>query len=368
MNYSKLKQINAILLCLIAVFAILYVGANFLVAFTFSIFIAMLMIPVADKLEEWGVGRTTSSFISTIIVFVAVSGLSYLMISQLRNLADDLPDIQNESEQLLSRLQSFVGSITGISSEDQMQFLQERSDTILGALETEMTDFLGNLLNASLKFLLVLIYVFLLLLYRDRFAGVVLMYTSGEKEEKAKGVLEKTSHVAHQYLWGRIKVMSLLAIMYIIAFLAFDIRYPVLLTAFGALVTIIPYIGPLVSGVLPVFVAILFIEDSTVLIMFAVTVLVIQLIESYVFEPVIIGSEVQLNPLTVIIAIIIGNMVWGLPGMILFVPMFAIFKILSDRIDSLRPVGYLIGTSKSGSGMGLMDKVKDVFKNIAKSK
>ena len=96
--------------------------------------------------------------------------------------------------------------------------------------------------------------------------------------------------------------------------------------------------------------------------MFAFTVLVIQLIESYVLEPVIIGSEVQLNPLTVIVAIIIGNLVWGLSGMILFVPMFAIFKILSDRVDNLRPVGYLIGADRSGSGKGLMGKISGFFK------
>ena len=364
MNHSKLMQVNAILLCLIAVFTILYVGANFLVSFTFAVFIAMLMIPVADKLEEWDMGRVLSSLISTFIVFALVIGLSYLMIYQIRNLAEDLPNIRNESEQLLSWLQNYVASITGISEYEQNQFIQEHADTVLNALEAEVTQFLGNLLNAFLKFLLVLIYVFLLLLYRDRFADVVLMYTSEEKKDKAKGVLSKTSRVAHHYLWGRIKVMLLLALMYIIAFIVFDIRYPVLLTAFGALVTIIPYIGPLISGVLPVFVATLFIEDSSVLIVFAVTVLIIQLIESYVLEPVIIGSEVQLNPLTVIIAIIIGSMVWGLPGMILFVPIFAIFKILSDRVDSLKPVGYLIGASQSGTGVGLVHKVKAYFKDL----
>lgn len=362
MNYSKLKQINAILLCLIAVFTILYVGTNFLVSFTFAIFTAMLMIPVANKLEEWGVGRTLSSFISTFVVFVVVIGLSYLMISQLRNLAEDLPDIRNKSEQLFSSLQRFVASITGVSREEQVQFLQERSDTILGTLEAEVTNFLANLLNTFLKFLLVLIYVFLLLLYRARFKEMVLMYTPEEKKEKAKNVLTKSSSVAHHYLWGRIKVMLLLALMYIIAFLVFDIRYSVLLTVFGALVTIIPYFGPLISGVLPVFVAVLFIGDPTVLSIFTVTVLVIQLIESYVMEPVIIGTEVQLNPLTVIIAIIIGNLVWGLSGMILFVPMFAIFKILSDRVDNLKPVGYLIGADSSGSGKGLLGKMSDFFK------
>lgn len=364
MNYSGLKKINAILLCLIAVFFILYLGSDFLIPFAFAVFLTMLMIPVAEKLEEWGLGRMLSSFTSTLIVFIVVAGFSYLMVFQLRNLADDMPGIQNELKELISGLQKFVHAVTGISEEAQTQLLQERSDTLFSMLEAKVTNFLGNLLNTFFKFLLVLIYVFLLLLNRHRFVNVVLMYASEDKQEKAKRVMEKTSHVAHHYLWGRIKVMSLLAIMYIIAFIAFDIRYAVLLTAFGALVTIIPYIGPLISGVLPVFVAILFMDDSTMLILFTVTVLIIQLIESYVFEPVIIGSEVQLNPLTVIIAIIIGNLVWGLPGMILFVPMFAIFKILSDRIGPLKPVGYLIGSGKKGAGSDWLEKVKGFFEGL----
>jgi predicted PurR-regulated permease PerM len=80
-------------------------------------------------------------------------------------------------------------------------------------------------------------------------------------------------------------------------------------------------------------------------ILFASIVLVIQLIESYVFEPLIMGKQVQLNPLIVIIAIIIGGMVWGLAGMILFVPLFAMFKIVSFHITGLKPVGYLVGNS-----------------------
>jgi predicted PurR-regulated permease PerM len=70
-----------------------------------------------------------------------------------------------------------------------------------------------------------------------------------------------------------------------------------------------------------------------------------QLIESYVFEPWIIGREVKLNPLVVIVAIILGGMIWGLAGMILFVPLFAILKIISSNSIGMEPIGFLLGNS-----------------------
>jgi predicted PurR-regulated permease PerM len=76
-----------------------------------------------------------------------------------------------------------------------------------------------------------------------------MMYTKDAKEDEIKGMLHKTGGVVYQYLLGRLKVMALLGILYIITFLIFGLPYAVLLTLFGTLITVIPYLGPLVSGV-----------------------------------------------------------------------------------------------------------------------
>lgn len=76
------------------------------------------------------------------------------------------------------------------------------------------------------------------------------MYVKKENEGRVKSIMNKNSKVVYQYLWGRAKVMLLLGIMYYITFLIFDIPYAVLLTLFGALVTIIPYLGPFISGLI----------------------------------------------------------------------------------------------------------------------
>lgn len=345
MTYRNLQKANSIFILGFAVLATLYFGAGFLIPLTFAAFLAALMRPVNTVLEKVGLHNLLASFISTLLVFIVVGGLSFLLFYQLKVFADDLPQIKKEVGEFLGSMQESLSSVTGLSPEEQKDIIRKRSDTLLSSVEKQLTLALGGLVTASLKFLLVLIYLFLLLLNRHMFVNFLLLYLPGRKKEKARILLGKTGKVAHHYLWGRVKVMSILAGMYIIAFLIFDVRYALLLTIFGALITIIPYIGPFVSGILPVVFVIVFGKSFTEILLFAGVILVIQLIESYVLEPVIIGSEVQLSPLAVIIAIVIGGIVWGIAGMILFVPIFAIIKILSDYTQSLRPVGYLLGNS-----------------------
>lgn len=345
MTYKNLQKANSIFILGFAVLATLYFGVGFLVPLTFAAFLAALMRPVNAVLEKAGFPNLLASTISTLLVFIVVGGLSFLLFYQLKVFADDLPQIKKEVGEFLGSMQKNLSSVTGLSPEEQKEIINKRSDTLLSSVEKQLTLALGGLVSASLKFFLVLIYLFLLLLNRRKFVNFLLLYLSGRKKEKARILLRKTGKVAQDYLWGRLKVMCILAAMYIATFLIFDVRYALLLTIFGALVTIIPYIGPFVSGVLPVVFVIVFGKSFTEILLFAGVILVIQLIESYILEPVIIGSEVQLSPLAVIIAIVIGGIVWGIAGMILFVPIFAIIKILSDYTQSLRPVGYLLGNS-----------------------
>lgn len=364
MQHIELRKINSIFIFGFAMLATLYYGAGFLIPFTFAAFLAALMQPIAEKLEQIGISKILSAWLSTLLVFIIVGGLSYLFIFQLKLFTDDLPQIQEQLKKFLQDIQQQISAATGLSPEEQKSFLQDRSGTLMESVEEQLTKVLGGIVSASLKFLLVLIYLFLFLLNREKYVSFVLKYVREEKEDRTMEIMEKTNKVAHHYLWGRLIIMSILAIMYIITFLSFDLRYALLLTIFGALITIIPYIGPFISGLLPVLFAIVFGMEFSQVLLFAGIVLVIQLIESYVLEPVILGSEVQLSPLAVIIAIVIGGAVWGIAGMILFVPLFAVCKILFDYTTNLKPLGFLIGNEQK-SGKGINDKVKSLFKSQA---
>jgi predicted PurR-regulated permease PerM len=343
---KNIKKINSVLIFTLIVFTLLYYGSSFLIPLVFGIFFASLMTPFSNLLERIKVPRSLSSLASTLVVFVVVGFVLYIFVWQMSLFVLDISSIRKEVQSLLQSIQQEITALTNLTLKDQQDIWQKRSDNVLNTIELELTRFLGNILTTTVGFLLSLIYAFLLLYYRDRFSNFVLMYVKKEDEDRANKIMSKNNKVVYQYLWGRAKVMLLLAIMYYITLLIFDIPYAVLLTLFGALVTIIPYLGPFISGLLPILFSIIYLQNVQTIVIFSIIILIIQLIESYLLEPLIIGHQVRINPLTVIIAIILGGMVWGLAGMILFVPIFAMIKIMSNHTPGMEPIGYLLGNSK----------------------
>jgi len=349
MGKLSVRKINGILILTLALIAVFYIGEPFLKPVIMAFFFATLMKPVSNLFERWGIGRVIASLLCTVIVFLSVSGLIYLIVVQASQFAEDLPKIAEEVQEFIPEVQNKIANATGISVSQQSQFFEDQSEGISGGVQAYVQGMLQNLFTTLGHYFLTLVYLFLFLIHRTKFKKVILRYVPKRHRENGNEVIAKATTVSHHYLWGRIKVMTILGIMYLIAFLLFDIRYALLFTVLGALITIIPYIGPLLSGVLPVAFALVEGNDTQFMLLFATVILIIQLIESYILEPWIIGNEVSLTPLFIIIAIIVGGMLWGILGMILFVPLFAIVKIIFDHVEKLRPLGFLMSNVDDAS-------------------
>lgn len=360
---KKLQQINVVLFFCFLVFVGLYYGASFFIPLAFSIFFAALIVPVSNFLEDkWKIGRVLSSILSTLILFIGIGLILFFLFRQLGIFLTDLIERKDEVSDYITLLQERVTRSTGFSIYQQEEILRERLGFFFEIIQNLISNLVAGITGLMINFLLVLIYVLLLLINRDKFVDFIMMYVSEEKKNKTLEILFQSQKVAHKYLWGRLQVMILLAIMYAVTFYSYGLEHANLLIIFGVIITIIPYIGPLVSGILPILFMIIFGGSTVEIMTFAILVIIIQLIESYVAEPLIIGSEVQQSPLFVIIAIIIGGALWGIAGMILFVPIFGILKIIFDHNKDLKPVGFLMGYNRPGSGDDIFQKLKKKLK------
>ncbi|MFO7721323.1 MAG: AI-2E family transporter [Gillisia sp.] len=363
MLIAKIKRTNTVLFFIFLIIVGLYYGSTFLIPFTFAVFFSTLVVPFSNFLEKKaGFGRILSSFVSTLILFLGIGILMFLLFRQLEVFVRDIVERRVEIMEFLVVLQEELVILTGFTTNQQVALIEDSLGGILNFFQGLLRRLITNLSGIIGKFLLILIYVFLLLINRNKFEDFIIRYVSDDRKVKVYKILEATQQVAHKYLWGRIQVMFILGIMYSITFFAYGLEHALLLIIFGVIITVIPYIGPFISGVLPVLFMIIFGGSTLEIVSFTFIVLVIQLIESYVAEPIIIGSEVQQSPLFVIIAIILGGIIWGLPGMILFVPIFAILKIIFDNSKQLKPVGYLIGYERPDEKAGFFDKMKKKLK------
>jgi predicted PurR-regulated permease PerM len=157
-------------------------------------------------------------------------------------------------------------------------------------------------------------------------------------------------------------MIVLLWIMYGIGFSIAGVKNAFFFAILCGLLEIIPFIGNLAGTALTLLMALTQGGGSNIIIGILITYALVQFIQSYIIEPLVVGAEVNINPLFTIIAIVLGETVWGVPGMILAIPLLGIFKIICDNVESLKPYGFLIGEEKKKKEPGMMDKVKSWFK------
>jgi predicted PurR-regulated permease PerM len=93
------------------------------------------------------------------------------------------------------------------------------------------------------------------------------------------------------------------------------------------------------------------------------TYVIVQFIQGWLLEPLILGPQVKINPFSTIIALVLGQLLWGIPGIFLAIPLTAMVKIIFDHFESLQPYGFLIGTiATNKQPTGLFRKIKSRLK------
>jgi predicted PurR-regulated permease PerM len=141
--------------------------------------------------------------------------------------------------------------------------------------------------------------------------------------------------------------MFILAILSSVALLIMGIKHAIFLVFLPHLMNLIPYVGPLIAAVLPISYALL--TTDSLFYPFAIFMAfnLIQILESNLLTPKIVGSNVSLNPLVTFLALLIGGTIWGVIGMILFIPTTAILKKLFELSEATAPYAFLMGDEKT---------------------
>ena len=190
--------------------------------------------------------------------------------------------------------------------------------------------------------LLVPVFTALFLYNRGTFIQFVRSVAGKESAPKLNRILEVTIHTYHRYIRGMILVYMIVGILNTIGLLILGVKHALLFGMLTAIMTIIPYIGIIISGLLPISVA--WITTGSIWVPFGVVAVfsIVQYLEANVIFPFIVGVELRVNTWTTLVAIIAGGIIWGVSGMILFMPFVALLRITSDYVEGWRPLNILI--------------------------
>jgi predicted PurR-regulated permease PerM len=200
-----------------------------------------------------------------------------------------------------------------------------------------------NIGSGIFALLLIPVYVFMILYYQPLLLEFIHKFFGTINRGRVNDIITQTKIVVQRYLTGLFIETVIVAVLNSAALLILGIEYAILLGIIGALLNLIPYIGGLVAVAMPMMIAVVTKSTAWYAVYVLVCYYIIQLIDNNYIVPKIVASKVKINALVSIIAVIAFGVLWGIPGMFISIPLTAIVKVVFERIESLKPWGFLLG-------------------------
>jgi predicted PurR-regulated permease PerM len=343
-NAPFYEKLSLVLVGLVALGYLIILAKDLLDPLVFGFLFAILLLPVSTFLERrLRMSRILSSMVSLLLLVSFVGGILYIVGAQISGLASDWPQLKSQIGQSLNDLSIWARHAFHINSSKEMSYVHDTTKQIMAQSSDMLTQTFGAISSLVFFYLFILIFTFFILLYRRLLLRFVVWVFSDDHTDTVHDIVSRIQSILRQYILGLLLEMVVVACIACTAFWMIGVKYAVLLGIIVGLFNLIPYLGIFTALLLSSIVTFATgsVKDAALV---AGCVLGIHLVDSNFLLPTIVGSKVKLNALVTFLGIILGEMMWGLSGMFLSIPVMAIFKIIFDRVDSLKPWGYLLGS------------------------
>ncbi|MEO4054976.1 AI-2E family transporter [Solibacillus sp. CAU 1738] len=289
--------------------------------------------PLQRVLEKRGMPRWGS--LVTIIVLLAAAITSVLLIignpiaAQVNTLVDNAPYIGEE----IQKLTDYVFDNREHLPPQVEEFINSLVSSIQAIAVTSSKWVVGVVSGAvTATFTLILVPFFFVFMLKDheKFAPNIYGLFTGERREWVKETLREIDVALRSYVQGQVQVSFLLALMMFVGYLLIELKYSLLLALFAFFMNMIPFIGPWVSLVPALLVAL--IQDPVLVIWVAIITLVAQQVESNFITPNIMGKSLDIHPLTVISIVLAAGNIAGFIGILIAIPTYAVIKVIVINI------------------------------------
>ncbi|HEX2740144.1 MAG TPA: AI-2E family transporter [Rubrobacter sp.] len=315
---------------------VLVVGAYFVykisgvvLAFLLTILLSIILSAPVNYLVRRGLPRGWG--VLTVIVALAVLlwlfGLALVpaVETQSRQFAEAFPTLLEEALALANQVQSFFGLGTRIGLDPKSLAGIGREVLTGSTVSTAAGVGLTVATALSLGVVVLISTVYLVIRPEPWVNGFVSLFPA-EWRPRAREVLQEMYNTVQRWFIGQLAAMTFIAVFWAISLSVIGIPFALLIGIFSGLLAFIPYVGALISVVIPVLLAL--ISDPFSAIWVILAFVIIQQIEGNLLQPIVMSRAVDLHPALVVFAILVMGTLFGLVGVLLAVPLMAALQVL----------------------------------------
>lgn len=353
---------------LIGVAVILYVGQDVFVPLALALLLTFTLAPIVGFLRKRHVPKIASVLIAVITAFLVIAAFSFVVASQVANLANNVPTYQRnivEKVQAVSQARAGDGVLDHLSKVVERignEIRQSAEDSQDGAapeaghrepmpveivtrsnpIQT-LREFIIPLISPFATAGLVIVLVIFMLLeredLRDRFIRLVGL---GDLHRTTAALQEAGKRVG-KYLLMQLVVNALYALPISIGLWLLGIPNAILWGLLTLVLRFVPYIGPVIGMILPLFLALAIAPGWSLVLWVAALFIVTELVSNNVVEPWLYGSHTGLSPLAIIVSAIFWSWLWGPIGLMLSTPLTVCLVVLGRYVPQFSFLDVLLG-------------------------
>lgn len=339
MNDYRLNKILKVLLLIIMAVVVAYFGKPFLVPLIFAALLSMLLLPLVEKLVKKKWNKAVATVFAISLFLLSFATILFLLGWQVSQMTSETPQIEKKITTAISKAKQQVSAIFGLPAPKQEQMQP-------GTIANFITGFMTSIGSFLAHFVLVLVYVFLFIYYRTHLKNFILKMVPADQQSNTRAIIDDSREVAQKYLTGLSLMIACLWVMYGIGFSIAGVSNPIFFALLCGTLEIVPFVGNLVGSTLTAAFAVIETGNLSAAVGVLVVYGTVQFVQTYLLEPLVVGRGVNINPLSTIIGLVAGEILWGISGMVLAIPLLAIVKIICDHIEPLKPFGQLIGETR----------------------
>jgi putative heme transporter len=317
--------ITAIILC-----------RDIVIPVAFALLISVVMLPLVKRIEK----KTGTTWAVVIVLFggIIVFGfLGWLLVHQIVGLVNDLPNLESRMDRFVEQISKLADEQFGVSTDERKKMIQDGLKAVsayFGAVLLTTTNTISTLIQIP-------IYIFLFLIYREKFKLFFLSFVPNDRDEITWQ--KDVENVIQGYISGLLLVTLIIAALNTIGLLILGIDHAIFFGVLSGVLTIIPYVGIFIGALFPVLMALITKDSYLYAVGVVIVFTIVQFLEGNFITPRITGSKVSINALAAIIALLIGGKILGIAGMILAVPAIGVIKIILSYSSHLKPFVILLG-------------------------
>lgn len=334
-------------LSLLIVLACVYVGRTFLFPIVLAVLLALLLRPGVSALQRLGLPEAIGAALVVGAVVVALAGLAAYLYGPATRWAQmgpgELRQLENKLRHLTRPVQTVRGATDKVAEIANAAAPPDATRPAVMVERPSLADLLGTAQLAVATLLSTLMLLYFLLASGDLFLRKLIRALPGLRDRILAVEIWRSIQTDIGRYFAAITLINIgLGAATTLAMLALGVPSPALIGTVAAVLNFLPYVGGAATLLVILLISLFTFDNATATLLPALAFLALITIESQVVQPVVLGRRLEMNPVALFVWVLLWGWLWGIPGLLVAVPMLVALRIVSTRIARLHPLAELL--------------------------